>query len=147
MSQYSKYPKGKFNSISEVHPLSPLFLKKINPSGSTSYHIQVFVYDHHQKIIVEISEIVAKDLGKRLAKGSVSYSGIGTNMFGILESDFKTKYKKLTEIEFEGKKQSFKKEDSKFFEQDINNFLKNKENKLMFATLKEQNTSKLRMIK
>ena len=142
MSSLEKYPKSNLNSISEVHPLAPLFLQKTNASGSNNHHIQVFAYDHNQKIFVDISEIVAKDLKKRLTKGSVSYNGIGFNVFSALESDFKDKYEKLTSIKFEGTKETFKKDEAKFFDQYVNQFLEKKENRLMFATIEEKNNSK-----
>lgn len=142
MSQSKEYPKSNFNSISEVHPLAPLFLQKINPSGSNNHHIQVFVYEHSQKTFVDISEIVAKDLKKRLTKGGVSYSGTGMNMFSALESDFKDKYEKLTSVKFEGAKETFKKDEARFFEQYVKQFLEKEENQLMFATVEEKNNSK-----
>ena len=142
MTPLNKYPKGNFNSIAEVHPLAPLFLKKINTSGTNSHHIQVFVYEHSQKNFVDISEIIAKDLKKILTQGGVSYHGTGFNVFSALESDFKDKYEKLTSIEYEGKKETFKKNEARFFDKYVSDFLEKKENKLMFATVEEKNNSK-----
>ena len=68
-----------------------------------NHHIQLLTYDHHSQTIVDVSELTAKNLDKKVTNGGVSIHGTGMSMTTFLIDQFKEKYEQLTSQPFLGK--------------------------------------------